>query len=305
VADDGPEQRARGARAITTEQILDHAFDVCVAVAIVATVASLGLSLTISEVVAPLRRVGLVIGLVAVNVVVIPLAAWGLSVSFGLSDDAVSGVTLAAIGSAGAAGLKASQLSGRADLALAVSMVIVLQVLNLVAVPLWAGQVVSGATISPVTILQNLIVLVLVPLLVGLSVRGRSEMMASRWRPILVRIANLSLVIALGAGIAVNWGSIVELAGSRVMVVSVVIVVFAVVSGMLVGGRDPATRAAAGLVSGMRFAALGLVIIASQLDGVASVLGPAIVYALIDIVVAVAIALAMARGSSVGKLERA
>jgi BASS family bile acid:Na+ symporter len=305
VADDGREQRSRGARAITTEQILDHAFDVGVAVAIVATVASLGLSLTISEVVAPLRRVGLVIGLVAVNVVVIPLAAWGLSVSFGLSDDAVSGVTLAAIGSAGAAGLKASQLSGRADLALAVSMVIVLQVLNLVAVPLWAGQVVSGATISPVTILQNLIVLVLVPLLVGLSIRGRSEVMASRWRPILVRIANLSLVIALGAGIAVNWGSIVELAGSRVMVVSVVIVVFAVASGMLVGGRDPATRAAAGLVSGMRFAALGLVIIASQLDGVASVLGPAIVYALIDIVVAVAIALAMARGWSVGEVERA
>jgi BASS family bile acid:Na+ symporter len=305
VADDGREQRSLGARPITTEQILDHAFDVGVAVAIVATVASLGLSLTISEVVAPLRRVGLVIGLVAVNVVVIPLAAWGLSVSFGLSDDAVSGVTLAAIGSAGAAGLKASQLSGRADLALAVSMVIVLQVLNLVAVPLWAGQVVSGATISPVTILQNLIVLVLVPLLVGLSVRGRSEVLASRWRPILVRIANLSLVIALGAGIAVNWGSIVELAGSRVMVVSVVIVVFAVASGMLVGGRDPATRAAAGLVSGMRFAALGLVIIASQLDGVASVLGPAIVYALIDIVVAVAIALAMARGWSVGEVERA
>ena len=80
------------------------------------------------------------------------------------------------------------------------------------------------------------------------------------------------------------------------MLVSVVIVVFAVASGMLVGGRDDATRAATGLVSGMRFAALGLVIIAGQLDGRASVLGPAIVYALIDIVVAIAIAaLAMAR----------
>jgi BASS family bile acid:Na+ symporter len=284
---------------------LDHAFDVGVAVAIVATVASLGLSLTISAVVAPLRRVGLVIGLIAVNVVVIPLVAWGLTVSFGLSDEAASGVTLAAIGSGGAAGLKASQLSGRADLALAVSMVVVLQVLNLVVVPLWAGQVVSGATISRVTILQNLIVLVLAPLLVGLSVRERSEAIASRWRPILVRIANLSLVIALGAGIAVNWGSLVELAISRVMVVSVLIVVFAVVCGMLVGGRDPATRAAAGLVSGMRFAALGLVIVASQLDGMPSVLGPALIYALIDIVVAIAIALAMARGSSFGEVERA
>lgn len=291
---------------MTTEQVLDSVFDAGIAVAIVTTVASLGLSLTISEVVAPLRRVGLVVGLIAVNVVLIPLAAWGLTVSFGLSDDAVSGVTLAAIGSAGAAGLKASQLSGRADLALAVSMVIVLQVLNLIAVPLWAGQVVAGATISPVTILQNLIVLVLVPLLVGLFVRGRSEVPASRWCRRLVRIANLSLAIALVAGIAVNRKSIVELAGSRVMLVSVVIVVFAVASGMLVGGRDDATRAATGLVTGMRFAALGLVIIAGQLDGRASVLGPAIVYALIDIVVAIAIALAMARrATGVGEVETA
>jgi len=280
---------------MTIEQILDPVFDAGIALAIVATVASLGLSLTITEVVAPLRRVGLVVGLIVVNVVLIPLVAWGSTVSFGLSDDAVSGVTLAAIGSAGAAGLKAAQLSRRADLALAVSMVIVLQVLNLIAVPLWAGQVVAGATISPVTILRDLIVLVLAPLLFGLFVRGRSEVVASRWRSILVRIANLSLAIALVAGIAVNRSSIVELAGSRVMLVSVVIVVFAVASGMLAGGRDAATRATTGLVSGMRFAALGLVIIASHLHGRASVLGPAIVYALIDIVVAVVIALAMAR----------
>ena len=64
---------------------------------------------------------------------------------------------------------------------------------------------------------------------------------------------------------------------------------------MLIGGRDAATRATAGLVSGMRFAALGLVIIATQLDGRPSVLGPAIVYGLTDMVIALALALAMAR----------
>jgi len=279
-------------------------FNVGLAVAIVATVTSLGLALTIPEIVAPLRRVRLLGGLIFVNVLLIPASVWGIA-NLLLSEDAATGVTLAAIGSAGAAGLKAAQLSGRADLALAVSIVIVLQVLNLVAVPLWAGQIVAGATISPVTILQNLLVLVLVPLLVGLFVRGRSEVMASRWRSILVRIGNLSLVIALGAGIAVNRSSLVELVGSRVMLVSVGMVVFAVGSGMLVGGRDAATRTTSGLVSGMRFAALGLVIISTQLDGRASVLGPAIVYALIDMLVAVAIALAMARRTGLVKVETA
>ncbi len=78
-------------------------------------------------------------------------------------------MTLAAIGVAGAAGLKATQLSKKADLALAVSVVVVLQLVNLVAVPLWAGQVVSGASISAATILKNLLALVLLPLVVGWS----------------------------------------------------------------------------------------------------------------------------------------
>ena len=288
-----------------SEQMLDAAFEVGIAMAIVATVASLGLSLSFAEIVAPLRRVGLVSGLIVLNVVVIPLGGVGGRQSLGLADDEISGVTLAAIGAAGAAGLKASQLSGRADLGLAVSMVIVLQVLNLVAVPLWAGEIVVGARISPATILQQLLVLVLVPLVAGLAVRRRFGEEAGRWRSWLVRLANLSLAVALVSGIAVNRSSIVELAVSRVMLASVVIVVFAVASGMLIGGRDAATRATAGLVSGMRFAALGLVIIATQLDGRPSVLGPAIVYGLTDMVIALALALAMARWWKTAAVETA
>ena len=184
-------------------------------------------------------------------------------------------------------------------------MVIVLQVLNLVAVPLWAGEFVVGAGISPATILQHLLVLVLVPLVAGLAVRKRFGEETRRWRSWLVRLANLSLAVALVSGIAVNRSSIVELAVSRVMLASVAIVVFAVVSGMLIGGRDAATRATAGLVSGMRFAALGLVIIATQLDGRPSVLGPAIVYGLTDMVIAIALALAMARWWKTAPVETA
>ena len=54
-------------------------------------------------------------------------------------------------------------MSRRADLPLAVSAVIVLQLLNLVAVPLWAGQVVSSASLSAVMILKDLLELVTIP----------------------------------------------------------------------------------------------------------------------------------------------
>jgi len=108
-------------------------------------------------------------------------------------DAYVSGATLAAVGAAGAMGLKAAQLAKRADLPLAVSTVIVLQLLNLVAVPLWAGQVVSGASISAVTILKDLLELVLIPLAIGLAVRWRYPDHATSWQPDLVKVANLAL----------------------------------------------------------------------------------------------------------------
>lgn len=280
---------------MSAEQLLTTLFNAGVAVSIIATVLSLGMSFTVAQVLEPLRRVWLVVVMVVLNVLVIPAVAWGIAGLIGLSDDAVSGIALAAIGSAGAAGLKAAQLSRRADLALAVSLVIVLQLLNLVAVPLWAGQVVTGATISPLTILENLLALVLAPLVIGLVVRGRYPQNAERWHPSLVKVANLALAIALVAGIAVNWSAIVDLIGSRVLLASVVIVVIAVTAGLATGGRNASTRATTGLITGMRFASLGLIIIGTQLDGKTTVLGPAIVYALVDMIVAVVIALEMGR----------
>ena len=123
---------------MSANELLTVLFNAGVAVSIIATVMSLGMSFTIAQVLAPLRRVVLVVLMMVLNVVAIPAAAWGIAKVFGLSDDAVTGITLAAIGAAGAAGLKAAQLSKQANLALAVSLVVVLQLLNLVAVPLWA-----------------------------------------------------------------------------------------------------------------------------------------------------------------------
>ncbi len=284
---------------MSAEHLLTLLFNAGVAVSIVATVLSLGMSFTVKQVLAPLSRWVLVVLMVVLNCLVIPAVAWGIAKAFGLQDASVSGLTLAAIGAAGAAGLKATQLSKKADLALAVSVVVVLQLVNLAAVPLWAGQVVSGASISAATILKNLLALVLLPLVVGLVVRARYAERAAAWHPELVKIANLALGLALVAGLAVNWSTIVALFGSRMLLASLVIAVLALVLGLLVGGSDPSTRTTTGLISGLRFSSLGLIIIGTQLDGNPNYLGPAIVFALVDMVVCMFIAVEIGRKAAV------
>jgi len=280
---------------MTADQLLNLLFNAGVVVSILATVLSLGMSYAVAELLAPLRRVWLVVLMIVVNTVLIPAAAYGIGKALPIDSDAVVGLTLAAIGAAGPAGLKAAQLARRADLALAVSIVVVLQLVNLVAVPLWAGAVVTGASISASSILGDLLLLVLAPLAIGLLIRVRYADQAKSWPAELVKISNLALAIALVAGISVNWQAIVSLLGSWVLLASVLTALMGFLLGALVGRSDAETRASSGLVSGVRFGSLGLVIIGTQLKGNSAYLGPAIVFSLIDLIVILFLAVEIGR----------
>jgi predicted Na+-dependent transporter len=280
---------------MTADKLLNLLFNAGVVVSILATVLSLGMSYAVAELLAPLRRVWLVVLMIVVNALLIPAAAYGIGKALPINSDAVIGLTLAAIGAAGPAGLKAAQLARRADLALAVSIVVVLQLVNLVAVPLWAGAVVSGASISASSILGDLLLLVLAPLAIGLVIRALYADQAKNWPAELVKISNLALAIALVAGISVNWHAIVSLLGSWVLLASVLTALVGFLLGALVGRSNAETRASTGLVSGVRFGSLGLVIIGTQLKGNSAYLGPAIVFSLIDLIVILFIAVEIGR----------
>jgi BASS family bile acid:Na+ symporter len=282
---------------MSADQLLTHLFNAGVAVSIISTVLALGMSYGVAELVAPLRHVWLVVGMIVVNSILVPAAAWGIAKALPIDDAAVTGLTLAVLGAASAAGLKAAQLARRADLALAVSLVVVLQLANLVAVPLWAGQVVSGASISASSILGNLSVLVLAPLAIGLVARARYAKHAATWRLELAKISNLALAIALIAGISVNWDAIVSLFGSWVLLASALTAIVGVALGGLVGHANPETRNTTGLVSGLRFGSLGLIIIGTQLGGNPDYLGPAIVFSLVDLIVVLFLSVEIGRHS--------
>jgi BASS family bile acid:Na+ symporter len=230
---------------------------------------------------------------------VIPAAAWGIAEISPMDDQYVPGLVLATIGAGSAASLKAAQLSKKSNLPLAVSVVVVLQLINIVAVPVWAGQVITGASISAWDIVKSLLALVLLPLVVGLFIRARYSDHASDWQEALVKVANLALVIALSTGIAANWSTIKSMFGSWVIVTAIVIVVFAgafgLLLGLLTGGKSAEIRTTTGLVSIFRFGSLGLIIIGSQLEGNPVYLGPAITFALIDFILPLALAVEIGR----------
>jgi BASS family bile acid:Na+ symporter len=288
-----PTRRTEG-NDVTAQQLLAALFNAGIAISIGATVLSLGMTYTVGQLVAPLHRVVLVITMVVLNAGVIPAAAWGIAEITPMNSKYVPGLVLATLGAGSAASLKAAQLAKRADLPLAVSVVVVLQLVNIIAVPLWAGQVVTGASISAWDIVKSLLLLVLLPLLVGLVIRARYADHAKDWQAELVKVANLALVVALATGISANWSTIVSMFGSWVIVTAIIIIILAgalgLLPGLLLGGKSAETRTTTGMVSVFRFASLGLIIIGAQLHGNPVYLGPALTFALVDFILPLALA---------------
>jgi predicted Na+-dependent transporter len=279
---------------VTAQQLLTALFNAGIAISIGATVLSLGMTYTVGQLVAPLHRVVLVLALVVLNAGVIPAVAWGIAEITPMSSKYVPGLVLATVGAGSAASLKAAQLAKRADLPLAVSVVVVLQLVNIIAVPLWAGQVVTGASISAWDIVKSLLLVVLLPLVAGLVIRARYADHAKAWQPELVKAANLALVVALATGISANWSTIVSMFGSWVIVTAIIIIIVAGALGLLPallpGGKSAEIRTTTGMVSVFRFASLGLIIIGAQLHGNPVYLGPALTFALVDFIVPLALA---------------
>jgi len=267
---------------MTVEQLFNAVFNAGLFVMIVTLVMSLGMGFTVSQVLAPLRRVWVFVIALSINVIIVPLVAWGLAKLFPITSEQVVGLVLVCIASAGPAGLKAAQLAKRADMALAVSLVIVLQLVNIVAAPLWARAVVTGASVSASMIIKDQLILVLVPLVLGLAGHARYTEHAEAWKSGLEKISNIALYLAIATGIAVNWSDIVSLLGSWVLVAATVMILVFMGLGALIGLKDRSTAISGAMVTGMRFQPIGLIIITTQLAGNSAYLAPALVFALID-----------------------
>lgn len=176
---------------MTAQQLFNGIFNASLVVMLITLVMSLGMGFTVAQVLAPTRKVGFLLGAIVVNSALAPLIAIGVAHLFPLTGEARTGLELVTIAAAGPAGLKACQLAKRADMAMAVSFTIVLQVLNIIAAPLWAKAVVTGAKVNPWTIVTDLLLLVLLPLLIGLIVRARYAEDAVKWKTGLEKTSNI------------------------------------------------------------------------------------------------------------------
>ena len=280
---------------MTTTELFNAMFNAGLAVFLLTLVASLGMTFSVKQILQPLKKIWLLVGVVVLNSGLAPLVTIGICHLFPLSGPARDSVELVMIAAGGPACLKSCELAKRSDLAMAVSFTIVLQLVNIAVVPLWAKAIITGATVDGWSIVGDLLLLVLAPLVVGIILRGRYPEHRDGWKAGLEKTSNVALYIAIAIGVAVNWDSIVAVIGSWVIVASVVIIVVYAAMGWAVAFRDQKSAITSSNIAAMRFTPIGLLVISTVLHNQGAYLTPALVAGFMDTVVPFLIAAEIGR----------
>jgi BASS family bile acid:Na+ symporter len=230
---------------------------------VVAGMAAMGLGLTLSRIVGPLRDARMVVLLLVANFVIVPIVAIAAGRILPMEKSAATAVIL--IGCcAGAPFLpKLAQLA-KGDVALSVGAMVLLMVVTVIYAPIVVPLAVEGAEVDPWDIASSLIVLMLIPLGIGLFIKARYEEFADSIVANVGQIANMGLLIGMSAALLVSWRDVLGAIGSWIFIGTALVLVAGLVAGYLAGyGRSGSDMTVTGLATAQRNIAAALVVAAS------------------------------------------
>jgi len=239
--------------------LLSEVIPVTLLLFVVSSMLAVGLSLTISQILAPLRNGKLVFLALLVNFALMPIAAFTLAKLLRL--DQPLGVALLLLGAAaGAPFLPKLAAIAKGDLAFGVGLMVLLMVLTVGYMPLVLPRLIEGVSVDSWKIARSLVLLMLLPLALGLAVKARFATVAARIGPLLNGLSTVSLGLMVVLLLITNIRNIIDLFGTRGILASILFIAVGIGLGWILGGPGEGTRAVLALGTAQRNIAAALVV---------------------------------------------
>lgn len=233
---------------------------------IVTSMLAMGLSLTMPQIVAPLKNVRVVVLALLANFVLVPLLAYAITLILPLEGSLKIGLIVLAT-AAGAPFLPKLVQGARGDIAFGVGLMVLLMVATIIYMPIVLPLLLQGVSVNPWDIAKNLIVLMLIPLALGLLIKSHSPDSAAHWQPVMNKISGLAILILLVVGLGLNVSSIISLIGSLGLLALLLFIAGSLLIGLLLGGRDPGVRSVLGLGTAQRNVSAAILVSAQNFAG--------------------------------------
>jgi BASS family bile acid:Na+ symporter len=252
-----------------------------VLVFVIASMFSLGLSLTMKQIIDPLRNARMVILALVANFIIVPILAYALALLFNLDDSLRTGLILLST-AAGAPFLPKLVDVAKGNIAFSVGLMVLLMVVTIIYLPLVLPLLLGDVQVNPWDIAQSLIIMMLIPLAVGLFIKARYEEAADKIQPTFGMASNIALLVLVVLGLVLNFSSMIALVGTFGILAGILFVLISVLVGYFMGGSDPGDKSVMGLGTAQRNVSAALVV-AGQNFG-ADVLTYVLVMAIISLV---------------------
>jgi bile acid:Na+ symporter, BASS family len=246
-------------------ELLSKAVPLTMLVFVVVSMLAVGSSLTVGQIVAPLRNRKLVFFALLANFVLMPAGA--LAIAKLLRLDQPLGIALILLGvAAGAPFLPKLAAIAKGNLAFAVGLMVLLMVLTVAYMPLVLPLLLEGVSVDPMKIGRSLLLLMLLPLGVGLALNARFGSIAERMRGPLNGISSLSLALLIVLLLVTNIQNVISLFGTRGILASILFLLVGCGTGWVLGGPGLGTKGVLALATAQRNIAAALVVGGKDFD---------------------------------------
>jgi len=226
---------------------------------VLGSMASMGLSLKLNQITSSLKNTKLVILALVINFVLVPLAAYGITLLFPLDEPLRIGLILLST-AAGAPFLPKLAETAKGSAAFSVGLMVLLMVVTIVYLPIVLPMLLGGIEVNPWDIAQSLILLMLLPLTLGLLINARYEEMAAKLQPVFGQASSTALLLLAVLGLVLNFREMVSLVGSFGILAAVLFLLTALALGYFLGSQDPQTKSVMGLGTAQRNISAALVV---------------------------------------------
>jgi BASS family bile acid:Na+ symporter len=226
---------------------------------VLSSMLGMGLGLTVSEILAPLKNPRLIIVALLGSFVLLPAAAIGLGRVIRLEEPFAIGLLLLA-SAAGAPFIpKLAQLA-RGNVAFGVGVMVLLMVVTVAYLPLALPLLLTGVTVDPWAIAKSLLLMMLLPLAIGLGGRAQLPELAAKVKPLLDRLSSLSLAALMVAITGANLKNVISVFGTGGILAGLLLIAIGFGAGWLLGGPGRETRSVMALATAQRNIAAALLV---------------------------------------------
>ncbi len=227
-----------------------------------------GLMVTVGDLVAPLHNRRLLGLSLFANFLLVPLIAVTLILLIPMNPELAAGLLLVSIAAGAPSTAKVAQFTG-GNVARAVSLTIILTIITVILTPFLVPFILEGAQANPLSVMANLVVMILIPLVLGIIIKSRSEPLAARIRPVMDWASNISIAVIFMTFGVIFLSRLREIvnssSGSIAVFVAIVFTLAALGLTYLVGGFEKDARQDLAFGAGFRNSTAALVVVFAEL----------------------------------------